>query len=112
MLDTDTKFLMNLSLVLGHTLLLERKDPALKHFQPGFPRNGGDPPAPDPYATANANYASLAQNLPTLISETNAGAVPTAQSNLAAAQATTPQYSQLGLDTLKQFLPQYANVGN
>jgi|SRR6185295_9991784 len=103
-------FDLYLSLVLGHTILLESKG----HEPLGeiWLVNGGDPPAPDPSAYSNANFASLRENLPGIIQAANQGAVPTAQSGLAAAQAVTPGYSQLGIDTLRQYLPQYADVGN
>lgn len=78
---------------------------------PSPPTNGGSYGTPKPEKTS-AILQSYAQYLPQVLQATNSQAVPTAQANLAADQATAGGEQQLNTDLTRQFAPQLAAINS
>lgn len=103
-------FELNLALVLGHTLLLETKDA----YSPGGvvddAMGGGDPYAPKPGESTAQTMQAFIKYLPQMMATILPQVTPAAQASLGAAQATSPQMSQLQADMYKNIAPQLNDV--
>lgn len=103
-------FYYNLSLCLGHTLLLESKASYSPDGVVDDARCGGDPPAPDTGQSTAATMQAFIKYLPQLMATVLPQVTPAAQASLGAAQATSPQMSQLQADMYKNIAPQLNDV--
>lgn len=104
-------FLLNLSLVLGHSVLFEQNESYPPEYCREF-RNGGDSPAvPVGESTAQIIQA-MTQYLPDLVKITNQQLSPTAQAQLAADQSVSPGYAQLQTDLYRKFGPELNRIGS
>tara|TARA_R110000868_G_scaffold47887_2_gene156373 strand:- start:6 stop:962 length:957 start_codon:yes stop_codon:yes gene_type:complete len=102
-------FLLNLSSVLGHTLLLDSK--GQEPWGSAWALNGGDPPAPNATESTDAQMAALIKNLPGLTKVTGENILPFEQAKQDAANKISPQQNALALQLLQQFGPAINKVG-
>lgn len=89
-------FLYNLSIVLGHTILLESKSAVPQGVKDDFKCNMDSPSPPNPNIAINAQSRATVRNLPQILNILNAQAPKGAQALYDASQAVSPQYA--GLD--------------
>jgi len=98
-----------LSLVLGHTVLLESKGD--EPIGTAYVLNGGDPYTSARGESTDEQMRSYIRNLPDLVNVTGANILPAEQALMDSRRAISPQQSQLELDLARQFLPQFTQVG-
>ena len=100
-------FLVNLNLVLAHTLVYEHKVEGIFLFA-----TGPDPAPLNTQESMGDMMAGMTQQLPALTQVTNAQLIPTAQAQLAANQATSAGQNALATQLYGEFGPQNAAIGN
>ncbi len=106
------KFLFNLSLVLGHSVVYELKSILSPYGIVDDARNGGDPPAPTVGQSTNEQLQAYIQNLPNLAQTTSSQVLPTEQALQNASNVISPQQQQQALDLFSQYAPQFNQIGN
>lgn len=97
----------NISLVLGHTLLLESK--GAEPMGRAWALNG-DSPAPTTQESMDSTMKAYASNLPALIAAQVQAAQTYEPQMLALRQQVSPGQNQLDLDLLRRFGPQFAEA--
>lgn len=101
-------FLLNLSLVLAHTVVLEQRESDPHNLY----RNGGDPPPTSVGESTSQQLQAYIQNLPALANATGAAMTPLAQAQQNATNATAPQQAALQTQLFGQYGPQLAAIGD
>lgn len=101
-------FLINLSLVLAHTVVLEQRENDPHNIY----RNGGDPPPTPVGESTSQQLQAYVQNLPALANATAASMTPLALAQQKATNATAPQQAALQTQLFGQYGPQLSAIGD
>lgn len=105
------QFLLNLSVVLSHTLVYETNILYPKEYCSKLV-NGGDPPAMPAGESTDQIMQAWLKNLPAILSTTNQGLKSTAEAQYGADAAVSPQYAQLQTDLYGTYGPKLNQIGN
>lgn len=108
--EQELSFLANLATVLAHTVWYEQKQWALARGVDDA-RNGGDPPAPTASETTAAQLQAYTQYLPGLFEVLRPEQQKAEQATLDLQREFQPQLADLNVELLKQYGPEYNQVG-
>lgn len=105
-------FLVNLSLILAHSVIYEIEIELPRVICGEFKNGEGDPPPQGTYETTRQMLEAFTQYLPQLIQGVNAQTKPTAQAQLSADEAVSPGYAALQNQLYKKYGPEANKIGS